>query len=269
MKRSKKIINIGAIILLSVFIFAGCNVSIGKSDSLSGSGKEYTIDEKKKLEVNKVDEIDNISIEVPVANVNIIPEERKDVEVYLHGKIKANDEGKVPEPSIEVDNDKIVIKVESKNKSSKGSYNSSNLTFDVFIPKDYNKEMEVTSGVGNVKADNLQLDKLNFKVGVGNLNLDKFSGDITGESGVGNIEVNYEEFNNDINLSSGTGNIKLNLPKDSEFYIDANSGVGDISCDFDVEISGKKKDDKLEGKIGSDKNKITLKSGVGDIKITD
>ncbi len=259
------------VVSLILTMFNGCEMRVIKDIKDGGKtkdAKEYKVDERKELEKDQINTINNLIINTSVADINLIVEDRESVEIHFYGEVETNNKETIPISTIGVEDKSIYITVESKSKFGKSNYNSNNLKLDVYIPKEYKKELEIVAGVGNLKADNLELKKMTFNIGVGNIKIKEYIGEIVGETGVGDINIEFNNLENDISLNSGTGNVKINLPENAEFYINAETGVGDIDNDFKLRVNDKSVSEKMIGTVGSDKNKIELKTGVGDIEVS-
>lgn len=271
------------------------NSNATNSNSTSQSGD---VNQEKSLQ-GKV--LKSINLEVSSADIIIIPEDRTDVKAQLTGRVSNKD----AEPKLEmnIENDRLVIS--AKSKVVIGINVSSSLELKIYVPKNFEGSMQALTGSGDINIkdfklkeftgnvasgdltiDNVTIDKFNFtsasgylkgnnvvckeasiKLISGDVELEQFKGQLKGSTTSGEIKVNYAEFNNDITLSSTSGDVKLSLPKASEFYLDARTTSGDVSCKFPITITEKEKDNVLRGTVKSDKNKISINVTSGDIDI--
>ncbi|MDP4088647.1 MAG: DUF4097 family beta strand repeat-containing protein [Bacillota bacterium] len=273
----------------------------GDPFNIIGGKYSVNVDEAKTADIKDVDEI---SVNVSSADINIIPEDREDVKAVLSGYIKSSSEVAKPELTVDKSSNKLSIGIKGQN-SFWGFVNIS-LKMDVYIPKSYSKDLSLDSSSGemnltekltlnnlicslssgdltikdttcnkfsydcssgSMKADILKTQETKLDSSSGDITIKSFTGNVEGESSSGEISIAYSEFNNNVNLTARSGEINIKLPKNSEFYLDANCSSGEVDCDFPVTISGKKKDNTLTGTVVSDKNKIKLNTSSGDINV--
>ncbi|SHJ76978.1 lia operon protein LiaG [Clostridium cavendishii DSM 21758] len=178
---------------------------------------------------------------------------------------------------------------------------------ELSIPKKYNKSLDIKTNSGNIEVmDNLNLDKfisyqssgdfkcrktitandVNLKTSSGSIrpedlvtksyNLRTSSGDIVVgtlsgsgelEASSGSIKIDYKEMGDRLKAHTSSGDIKVNIPKGISFNFYAECSSGDISTDFDVSYSSKKKN-RATAKLGNGPYKeINLSANSGDIKV--
>ncbi len=185
------------------------------------------------------------------------------------------------EVSYEKKDSVLIIEIERKNPVNIGvSYSKeiSNLSFEV--PE--NISVQIKTSFGDIDAIGLKNNEYDFQTTYGDIKATLLSGNINLYSGYGDIDLN--DLNGKIDIQTSYGDIKANKITISE-QINLKSGYGKIDCQIlnliaDCELDlktgfGKVKinrtDLKLEsyGKLifGVGKNKITAKSGYGDIII--
>lgn len=211
-------------ILLIFLIIAGGYILFTTVGNLFGS------DHSKVKVSNK---IDNIEFDVSSAKLNIIPDSRNDLEANLEGR------GKL---TIDESGDTITVSHERKWFEWLPFFNTSTLT--VYIPEDYNKDMLIDIGSGNVNfagksaSDPFELENLTLDMSSGNVNLT-------------NLVVN--EFVHD--GSSGNLNVKSLATKTSS--IDISSGNVKIA-----EFTG-----KLEADLSSGKLEVQMKELIDSVDI--
>lgn len=241
------------------------------------------------------DQIELIEVDVSSASTTMIPEDRHDIQAKLDGK------GKV---TVKEDGDKITIEMKRKWFNWFPFFNKSDLT--IFVPEDYDEQMEIEIGSGNLTFDGKSMDlkKLKLDVGSGNIRLnnidaktfehDGSSGNVTIDSlktnsstfdlSSGNVNVKHFIGKMDADLSSGSfkiqmdqlmapvkigvssGNVKLDLPNDADFILNGDVSSGKIDSDFDLKDVT---DDKhhLNGTYGSGKYPINLNVSSGHINV--
>ncbi|MGG0717302.1 DUF4097 domain-containing protein [Robertmurraya massiliosenegalensis] len=202
--------------------------------------------------------INTIEFDISSVSLEIIPEKRNDLEADFEGKGKVN---------VTQKGNTITVTHERTWNSWFSFFNNSKLT--VYIPEDYQKDMEIKIGSGNVdlagnsEKQPLILDDLSIDMGSGNINLshlqvNEFSHD--GSSGNASIEGLISK-SSTIDISSG--NLKV-TGFSGELEADISSGKLDIefaelvdSVEIDVSSGTvtldlpNNADFTLDGKIGS------------------
>ncbi|WP_099187481.1 DUF4097 family beta strand repeat-containing protein [Tepidibacter mesophilus] len=260
--------------------------------------KTYNDLDQEKIE--KIDTINQISIETSSCDVNIIPEDRQDVKAHLYGNITSTFK---PELESKIKGKELLIFIKRPNSYS--IFNS-DLKLDIYVPKSYKEDIEINSSSSNINiqseltlnnlfinlsSGNANLKDINIKnlkyeassgsligenivtkstlidVSSGYIELDKFTGNLRGESSSGSIKVNYNIFDNNIDLDTSSGTVNIGLPDDAKFYLDAECSSGNIECDFPIVVRGKQEDNTLRGTVENDKNKIIINTSSGNIKI--
>ena len=118
-----------------------------------GGGKETSVE--------VTDNIRSIDFDLSGISTTIIPEKRSDVEVILDGK-----------GSVEVwtEGDQIHIEYQREFFEQFGFFDNTELI--VYVPEDYNRDMDIEVGSGNVQFNgksNMSIDHLEMEVGSGNI----------------------------------------------------------------------------------------------------
>jgi lia operon protein LiaG len=243
--------------------------------------------------------VEHLSVKSASAEITIIPEKRDNVKAELD-----TDSSKNVELKADLSGNKLSIEVLSK--ATVGiNLSFSNMKLYVYIPEDYSKDLEINSVSGKIeaeklsikefvcrntsgsvnlkdisadkfdysntsgalKADNLITKEANVKAVSGSMDIDGFTGDITGSETSGTIDITYKTFKNDVQLNSVSGSIKLRLPENSGFALDARSTSGSINSDFGITIEGEVDKNKKIGYVKNKDNKINIKTVSGSIKI--
>ncbi|MDQ0216707.1 lia operon protein LiaG [Oikeobacillus pervagus] len=213
-------------------------------------------DSTKSVSVN--DNVDVIKLDISSIQTTVIPENRKDVHAELEGR------GKVT-----VKKRGNMITVEQKNK-----WNFSFLWFNrpkltIFIPKDFDRNMEIDLGSGSLnftgpsKSQPMKLNHLTVDLGSGfikmkNIETKEFTNDVSS----GNVEIQSLTTDHGIfDLSSGRINLK---DYEGKLEGDVSSGLFNVQMkqlvdSVDIEVSSGRvsldlpedADFKLKGKTGS------------------
>lgn len=254
----------------------------------------------------KIEGIEEVEIKVSGADIstdiNVVPAEREEVRVLLSGVFNT----KKPELQMYSEGSTLHVKVKAAN-GCNFLLSNSNLVLDIQIPGSYANKLKIISSSGDVTIKQLKLknlafdlssgdatfkdltvDKFEYKCSSGDLNGDnittkstvihtssgdimmkKFSGDLKADDSSGDIKVQYETFKNSVNINTSSGNVELSLPGNSEFGLNASVSSGDIECKFPIIVTGEYKENKLQGVVGKDNNKINIEISSGDIRIID
>lgn len=258
------------------------------------------------LDINKVENThlgnaEEIYIDSKTAKITLIPEDRQDIKVSLTGSMTSFLPITEPHLNIESSNNKVSIILRDDFKIFTGS---NNIKLDIYLPKNYSKDINVKNTTGSVNIagmtlndldidtttgkillEDLTLNKLNTSCTTGGIEADSvktteakarlttgtakfsdFTGNIDAKGTTGSISIDYKEFNNNIRAVVTTGSITIRLPEKSEFSLNAHTTTGRISCDFPINISESSKS-KLEGQVGSSRNNIDLDVTTGSISI--
>lgn len=256
------------------------------------------INKEKSIQLGSAEEINIVS---KTSKITLIPEDRQDIRVSLSGSITSFLPITEPELNLGSSGNKINIELKDNFKIFTGA---DNIKLDVYIPKNYNKDIKVKNTTGLVNArdmtlHNLEIDtttgkivledlavnKLNVscttggmevssvktsetkvKLTTGSCKFNDFTGDIDAKGTTGSFDIGYKEFNNDIKAVVTTGSITIRLPENSEFKLSAHASTGKISCGFPINISESSKS-KLEGQVGSGNNSVDLDVTTGGISI--
>lgn len=113
--------------------------------------------------------------------------------------------------------------------------------------------------------------ELDIIVNVGEVEVTGVEGTFDIRSNVGDVYLQDVRFEGDSQIKSDVGNIELHLPGDIAFAFSAQTNVGDIRVDFDVQ--NERSDEKVvggkvEGEIGpSPIVSVELETNTGDIQI--
>jgi lia operon protein LiaG len=212
-------------------------------------------------------QIQTIDIELSGASATIIPDQGSNLRTELKGKGK-----------ISVDKKGDTLEVTYKRNWFEGLGFFSNTKITIYIPEEYNHNMKLDIGSGNVKTSGystrkpLKLDEFIVDVGSGNvtfehLTANTFKQDVSS----GNVQINHLEASNTfLDISSGniniehfsggiesdisSGNLDLQVDKlDGDIKVDISSGKASLDLPKNASF-------KLQGKVssGSIKNSLPL-----------
>jgi lia operon protein LiaG len=240
--------------------------------------------------------INTIAVNVGGVSTTIIPEDRDDVKAVLTGKgtLRVKDLG-----------DTIEVSMKRKWFNDWFSF-SKKKELKIYIPEDYNRDMEINLGSGNLNfsGQSMKLDELSVDIGSGNLNLkdlevnefehDVSSGNVTIDSlttktgafdiSSGNLDIKHytgaieadvssgrfqiqlDKLTDSIEMDLSSGNIRLDLPDNADFELIGDVSSGNISSDFP--LTSKVTDKKsINGTHGNGKYKITIDVSSGNVEI--
>ncbi|MFP7298905.1 DUF4097 domain-containing protein [Neobacillus niacini] len=238
--------------------------------------------------------IKTIDINVGGVKTTIIPENRDDVEAVLTGK-----------GSLTVKETGSTLLVETKKMFNWFSF-SDKRELKIYIPNDYNRNMNIQVGSGSLTFDgeSMNLDGLSLDIGSGNVNIDDLivnefthdgsSGDVTIDRlqtksssfdlSSGNVEVTHftgelkadvssgefsiqmDKLNDPIEIDLSSGEVNIDLPDDADFRLDGKVSSGDITSDFPLTTNGSDKN-SLKGTHGSGKNPINVSVSSGEVHL--
>lgn len=238
--------------------------------------KWETIDEEKFAEING---IDNIKISSPFIDVKVIQEDRDDVQIRYHGKMKTN---VVPELEVEKISNHINIKLEINSnsysvvesdvllemfipKSFKGNFSTATSSGDIYIKNLVGNNISMSSSSGDLELENLEGKSLNLSTSSGDMELDGFIGEITITSSSGDISLNNKKVSGDMNISTSSGDISIKLSNDASYNIKGSTSSGDFSSFIDMNIAENEKG-KFRATIGSGEKSIDISTSSGDVE---
>ncbi len=206
----KKTLIFFAILFLPTFIMTGCWVDTGIAKSFVGIDySTYDIDHEEIFELGKIRKID---IEANSDNINFYKSDSDDIKVHLYGKIQTNYK---PELIVTKKTNSVIIETKKSDVKSI-SIKKGELNLDVYLPKNYDKELNISNISGDINIDNYSLYKL-------------IVSSVSGSVRIKNI--NAEE----VNVNTTSGNLDLNNINCGEYF-------------ESYSVSGKCEIDKLQSK---------------------
>ncbi|MBK1810443.1 DUF4097 family beta strand repeat protein [Clostridium sp. YIM B02505] len=253
-------------------------------------------------EINEsLDDVDNIQLSFVSGDIIFHENNENKIKVTLSGSLRSSSE--LTAPKLQYSKNGSTLKVSIQKNAFFGSY-SLNSKVDIYLPKDYSKNLSVSSvsadmllsdkkfinletvtTSGDIKISNIKVDSLNIKTVSGDLSasnitsnkfvadtvsgkidFDHFEGVTKASSISGDISIKYANLIGDIDVHSTSGDIRLGLPDNCSFNLDSSSTSGDISSRFSLSntSSGKR---SLSGSYGTGTNKISIHTTSGDINL--
>lgn len=191
----------------------------------------------------KIDNAKNIFISSPFVDVKVYSEDRNDVRVYYHGKMKTN-----IIPELVVENEGENLNIELKIEKYNYSVTYSNSVLEIFIPDTFVGNINVstssgdalvkdttcenfslTSSSGDIFLENIHGKEINLHTSSGDINIYTLVGNMDISTSSGNIKVNSLDGN--INMKTSSGDVSLNNITSKEVKIITSSGDIDIALD--------------------------------------
>jgi lia operon protein LiaG len=220
------------------------------------------------------DDIDVIEIDVSGISTTIIPEKRDNVEADLDGN-----------GSVQVKKSGNSLEVEYKRKWYQpfGFIKRPKLT--VYLPDDYQRDLAIEVGSGNVNSKDLHLNNLLIDVNSGNVNMDSitaqtglldvrsgnidlkhYAGQLEADVSSGNLTIQMDELSDDVKVEVSSGHVELDLPDRADFTLDGNVSSGFISSSFPLKDKQESKRE-LKGINGTGEHHIDLSVSSGKIEV--
>ena len=94
-------------------------------------------------------------------------------------------------------------------------------------------------------------------------------GPVEARSGNGDIDVRMTALRprEDMTFSTGSGDVRVTLPTDYNGELDASTGNGSISSDFDLKVEGRMSPRRVRATIGSGGARLRLSTGNGGLEV--
>lgn len=266
-----------------LFMQAGENI-LHVTNATNQESIKNDVDITKTVEIEKVE---NIYIDMISTNVKMIPEDRKDIKIHFYGTMNE----KVTPLNIEKEDNSIFIKEKKKNEMvmNIGKGNRSDTNLDVYIPKEYSKNIDIEAVSGEIDFGKLQMEMANistvsgdvegeeinakkatFKTVSGDIEIEASKGNLYAKSVSGDISIKVEDLKEDLAFKSTSGDVEIKFSKTIPFRLEASSTSGEINCEFPIKIEKNKGRNKLYGNIGKSedvKNTIHIDTVSGDIDL--
>lgn len=274
--------------------------NINKDFNFKNDFNKYNYDLNDLIDEN-LDGVDNIQLSFVSGDIIFHENNENKIKVTLSGSLRSSSELTVPK--LQYSKNGSTIKVTIQKNSFFGSY-SLNSKIDIYLPKDYSKNLSVSSvsadiflsdkkfvnletvtTSGDIKLSNITVDSLNAKTVSGDMSgsnitsnkfiadavsgkidFDNFEGVTKASTISGSIAIKYTNLIGDIDAHSTSGDIRFSLPDNCSFALDSSSTSGDINSRFSLNntSSGKR---SLSGSYGNGSNKLSIHTTSGDITL--
>ena len=216
----------------------------------------------------KLDNIELISINTTSYDINVEPYDGSELKIKLSSNIQTNSD--INEPQLQVNKVQNKINIETYKMQNNFFFNIRDGKLDIYIPKTYDKSLDISTVSGDGYIKNLNLSSLNYVSTSGNLNLqdmemnnfiykstssdlyannivlkddnNKFSsvsGELTLENIKGNLsfnttsgDVNFDKLLGSVSGNTISGDVDIRISKDIGLKTKLETVSGDIDVFF-------------------------------------
>jgi hypothetical protein len=128
--------------------------------------------------------------------------------------------------------------------------------------------VRVSTGNGDVQVREVK-GAVRVSTGNGRVTVSTAQGPVEAHSGNGDIDVRMTALrpSEDMTFSTGSGDVRVTLPTDYNGELDATTGNGTISSDFDLKLEGRMSPRRVRATIGSGGARLRLVSGNGGLEL--
>lgn len=129
--------------------------------------------------------------------------------------------------------------------------------------------VEAATGNGELEVDGAT-GPVNASTGNGRVYVNTSSGPVTARTGNGEIDVRMRTLtgNSDMTFSTGNGAVRVSLPSSFTGEIDASTGHGEFSSDFEITVLGRLNPRHIRGRIGQGgTRRIRMSTGNGRLEL--
>lgn len=128
--------------------------------------------------------------------------------------------------------------------------------------------VRVATGNGDVQVGNAK-GAVRVTTGNGRVSVTTAQGPVEARSGNGDIDVRMTSLraSEDMTFSTGSGDVRVTLPPDYNGELDASTGNGSISSDFDLKVEGRMSPRRVHATIGTGGARLRLATGNGGLEL--
>jgi DUF4097 and DUF4098 domain-containing protein YvlB len=128
--------------------------------------------------------------------------------------------------------------------------------------------VHVTTGNGDVDVRDAK-GSVRVTTGNGHVNVATSDGPVEARSGNGDIEVRMSRVRakEDMSFSTGSGAVRLTLPAGYNGELDASTGNGEVSSDFDLKVKGRMNPHRIRATIGEGGPLLRMSTGNGRLEL--
>lgn len=248
-----------AIVVGIILTVVGCSINGGFTVYKDMETSTIFDNSKVVSKSEKLEEFNNIEIDVEVNSVEIIPSDKYFIEVkYIEGESYVN---------YEVKDNTLKIKQEITSKHKNYDINvlkEKNNSINLYVPKDSIMEsIKIDSNVANIYLDEIVANKLSASCDVGNIEIQDsiINKELDLSNDVGNIDVEGKIYGV-CNVKNNIGNIELDLNENKSLY---NYVVKNSLGIIELDGENYKKDINVDNNT---ENNINLKCETGRIGLS-
>ena len=127
--------------------------------------------------------------------------------------------------------------------------------------------LRIDSGSGGVEGNDIEVGELTADVGSGGLRLYRVKSPVVAaETGSGGITLELLSDVQRLKVETGSGGATIRVPATLSAEIDAETGSGGFSTDFEV-TTRRVGRNHISGRIGDGKGRITIEAGSGSVRL--
>lgn len=128
--------------------------------------------------------------------------------------------------------------------------------------------VRVSTGNGDVEVREAR-GAVRVSTGNGRVTVTTSQGPVEARSGNGDIDVRMTALrpSEDMTFSTGSGDVRVTLPTDYNGELDATTGNGTISSDFDLKVEGRMSPRRVRATIGTGGARLRLATGNGGLEL--
>ena len=271
----------GALLAVANFADFGFSKAFSFDWNFGGANSENSIDQEKTMSISR---IETISIVTVSDNINLIAVDSDEVRAHYHGSFSTTSSDYKPELVVEKSGSQLKIKINVKPNITHFSF-SSDLKLDVYIPRQFDEDLEISSTSGEVNVETLNVDEFEYLNISGDLNANRIEAEeisVNTTSGETKISGEFDRFK----FTTISGNLISDDFKAKESTLNTTSGEiklsgqpGDVSSkaisgnlnlnysDFDNTIEANSASGKVEILLPEDAGfKLDYKTASGDVR---
>lgn len=128
--------------------------------------------------------------------------------------------------------------------------------------------VRVATGNGDVEVREVT-GAVRVTTGNGRVSVTTARGPVEARSGNGDVDVRMTavQASEDMTFSTGSGDVRVTLPADYNGDLDASTGNGSISSDFDLKVKGRLSPRRVRAAIGRGGARLRLSTGNGELEV--
>ena len=134
--------------------------------------------------------------------------------------------------------------------------------------RDTDGAVRVSTGNGDVEVRDVT-GAVRVTTGNGRVSVTTAQGPVEARSGNGDVDVRMTAVraSEDMTFTTGSGDVRVTLPADYNGDLDASTGNGSISSDFDLKVEGRLSPRRMRASIGRGGARLRLSTGNGELEV--